>query len=183
METDKIYHVSNSSIEGMNIFDSEEDYSKIIEAIRYFSHGESLPKLSQFSSSKKVEKFGFPKALKKITKKDRKLVEILSYLILPSEFHLVLKQKKKGGISKFMSDVSNSYSRYYNNRYDRRGPLWVGRFRRELIKEEDLKKRIEEIHNLPVKSALVSSPGEWLCSSYGEYSNPETVTDPICKKE
>lgn len=181
METGKTYHVSNTSIGDVKIFVSAEDYSKIMEAIRYFSHGDKLPKLSQFSSSKKVKKMGFQKALDKITKKDKELVDVLCYLILPSEFHLILKQKKKEGISKFMSDVSNSYSRYFNNKYKRRGPLWVGRFKRVLIKENQLESKREKIHNLPAELGLVSSPDQWLCSSYREYTEID-ISDPICKK-
>ena len=47
---------------------------------------------------------------------------------MPNHFHLILKETKEGGISKFMQRLADAYAKYFNSRYDRTGHLFGGRF-------------------------------------------------------
>jgi len=182
LETGKIYHILNKSIAGYEIFNREEDYTRIIQATRFFSRKGNLPKFSQFLNSKKIEKNGLQKSIDKKAKK--KIVDILAYCIMPTHFHFILKQNRKDGISSFVGDLCNSYSRYFNNKYDRKGPLWQGRFKRiEAESDDQLIHLTRYIHLNPVSAGLVNSPEDWQCSSYQEFIKPEEVEEKICDYE
>ena len=63
------------------------------------------------------------------------LVEVICYCLLPNHFHLLLRQLKENGISKFMQKVGTGYSYYFNTKYNRRGALFHGSFKPVLIKD------------------------------------------------
>ncbi len=89
---------------------------------------------------------------------------------MPTHLHLILKQLKENGISIFMGNLLNSYSRYFNIRYKRKGPLWEGRFKSILIENgEYLLHLTRYIHLNPTTANLVRKPEDWELSSYKEY--------------
>jgi len=99
---------------------------------------------------------------------------------MPTHLHLVLKQLTEHGISEFMSLILNSYTRYFNTRHHRKGPLWEGRFKDVRVKtDEQLLHLTRYIHLNPVTAYMVGRPEEWGDSSYGEYISG--VKDPICE--
>ena len=70
-------------------------------------------------------------------RKPRKLlVEILIFALMPNHFHLLLKQKRGGGIVKFMQKLGTGYTNYFNKKYKRVGGLFQGRFKAVLVSEE-----------------------------------------------
>ena len=100
----------------------------------------------------------------------RKLIEIIAYCIMPTHIHLILKQSKKYGISKFMNNILDSYTRYFNTKHKRKGPLWETRFKNILVEtDEYLLHLTRYIHLNPVTANLVDKPEDWLVSSYNEY--------------
>jgi putative transposase len=63
-------------------------------------------------------------------------VEILLFTLLPNHFHLLLRQKREDGIVKFMQKLGTGYSMYFNQKYNRVGGLFQGRFKAVLISTE-----------------------------------------------
>ena len=109
-----------------------------------------------------------------------KLVEIISYCLMPSHFHLVLRQLMDNGISIFISNICNSYTRYFNLKHNRKGPLWQGRFKNVLVEnDEQLLHLTRYIHHNPVTSNFVDDPSEWAYSSYKEYI--QDTGEKLCK--
>ena len=89
---------------------------------------------------------------------------------MPTHIHLMLKQLEENGISRFMNNVLNSYTRYFNLRHKRKGPLWEGRFKSKLVKsDEQLLHLSRYIHLNPVTAYLTDQPELWQYSSYKEY--------------
>jgi putative transposase len=69
-----------------------------------------------------------------------------------------------------MNTVLNGYTHYFNKKYNRKGPLWEGRFRRVLVtSDEQLMYLTRYVHLNPVIAGLVNDPGSWEYSSYAEY--------------
>ena len=65
------------------------------------------------------------------------------------------------------SHLFNSYSKYYNTRFDRHGNLFERPFKRKMIENEKyLKHVILYIHNNPVHHEFCSDPVEYPWSSY-----------------
>ena len=100
---------------------------------------------------------------------------------MPTHLHLILKQITDGGISKYVSRVLNSYTRYFNLIHRRTGPLWSGRFKSVLVAENDqLLHLTRYIHLNPTSAGLVKKPDDWQFSSYKEYVHDKSVKG-ICK--
>ncbi len=58
------------------------------------------------------------------------LVEILAFCLMPNHYHLLLVPKAEGGITKFMKRLNMGYARYFNEKYERSGALFEGRYKR-----------------------------------------------------
>ena len=58
---------------------------------------------------------------------------------MPNHFHLLLKQISDNGIPKYLSLFTNSYTRYFNTKHNRKGPLWQGPFKNVLVKDDSQK--------------------------------------------
>ncbi len=100
---------------------------------------------------------------------------------MPTHIHLILKQLKQNGISKMLGDTLNSYSRYFNTRHQRKGPLWESRFHNVLIKtDEQLLHLTRYLHLNPVSASLCDNPKDWPYSSYHEYLRLKREF-PICQ--
>ncbi|MFH1855789.1 MAG: transposase [Candidatus Omnitrophota bacterium] len=61
----------------------------------------------------------------RIVEDKEKAIEIIAYCLMPTHLHLMLKQLKDNAISDFMRKLLNSYSRYFNVKYKRKGTLRV----------------------------------------------------------
>jgi len=96
--------------------------------------------------------------------------DILAYIILPDQFHLIV-DVGKSDISEIMQKIKLSFSkklRTLNGRMD--GIIWQRRFWDHVIRDQDdLNKHIDYIHYNPVKHGLAHSPFNWECSTIHDY--------------
>lgn len=109
------------------------------------------------------------------------LVGVIAYCCMPTHVHLILKQIKKSGISIFMSNVLNSYTRYFNIKMNRRGPLWESRFKSVMVTtDEQLLHLTRYIHLNPTTANLVNEPHDWDFSSYREFLEEVQDEEKVC---
>ena len=171
-----IYHVFTKSIAGFRIFIEPKDFERIIQLITYYKENPFL-RFSDYKKLKNKEKvFTFPEG--------SSLIQIIAYCIMPTHIHLVLYEKQENGISNYMRRLLNSYTRYFNQKIQRRGPLWEGRFKKVLVtSDEQLLHLTRYVHLNPVSAGIVEKPEDWLYSSYREYIGlePKNIceTDPF----
>lgn len=178
------YHIFNKSIAGFVIFRDKPDYQRMLNSLRYYQYSCSNAhiSLSVFLDRPDVRQHGFSYCFPMRSKDQCPRVKIIAYCLMPTHFHLILKQVIDGGISKFMSDTLNSYTRYFNLRYNRKGPLWVGRFKSVDIEDDDQFLHLTRyIHLNPTTDRLVEKPGDWPYSSYKEYLTNENCRHQICE--
>ncbi len=160
------YHICSRSIAGYRIFRSDDDYARMIDMIGYYRHEDPPVKYSVYQGavSKGVHSLTHELSTKPC------LCSIIAYCLMPTHIHLILTQLKENGISTFMKNLLNSYSRYFNSKYSRKGPLWQGRFRSILVEtDEQLLHLTRYIHLNPTSDSLVERPEDWNYSSYNEY--------------
>ncbi|MCL5795035.1 MAG: transposase [Patescibacteria group bacterium] len=175
---DQIYHVLNKSIEGFKIFNYANDFHRMLELINYYKYRDTPVKFSQFSTLNKIEQKDIRQ---RFAKSDNTLVNIIAFCLMPTHIHLVLKQTSEKGISTFTGNILNSYAKYFNTKYKRKGPLWEGRFKSVLIdSDRQLLHLTRYLHLNPVSAGLVNRPDKWTFSSYKEYIFPKSNYE-ICK--
>ncbi|MFH1283489.1 MAG: transposase [bacterium] len=173
-----VYHVFTRSIAEYNIFRSDNDFQRFINTINYYS-AEIPP--CKFSGYLRLFDKSRSEIMATITN-SAKIVKILSFCIMPTHLHLVLEQLKENGISKFVNTVLISYSKYFNTKYERKGPLWEGRFKNVLVEtNEQLLHLTRYVHLNPVTASIIKKPEDWKYSSFKEYTQDECAyRNKIC---
>lgn len=121
-----IYHIFNRTVDKRKIFIDLSHANLFLELLNYYRSTQANIRYSHFQQSdSEMKKY----QEKQISIKKYHQVEIYCFSIMPTHFHLLLKQKKANGISHFMSQILNSFTRYYNIKYDRSGQLFFTPFR------------------------------------------------------
>lgn len=182
LKPDEIYHLMNKSIAGYKIFNSNDDYQRMLRAIMFFSIADQLPKFSYFLKHSNKTNATFETRLDRCFPKPKRLIQIITYCLMPTHLHIVLKPLRQDGATKFMGNVLNSYARYFNTKHNRLGPLWAGRFKNVMVKsDEQLWHLTRYVHLNPVSAQLVKRAEEWPYSSYLEYTTFSKVERPLCQ--
>lgn len=165
----EFYHIFTKSIADFHIFNHKNEFSRMIQLLRYYQIETGL-RFSDFIELKLVENAGFDIALKTFTKEKHHIIQIITYCLMPTHLHLILKQLVNNGISIYMSKVLNGYTRFFNTKYRRKGPLWESEFKNVLIYNDvQLLHLTRYLHLNPVTAYLVENPKNWIYSSYQEY--------------
>jgi len=68
--------------------------------------------------------------------KRKQLIKIHAFCLMNNHYHLLVTESVEGGISLFMKKLNMGYAKYFNERYERSGALWQGKFRKVLIKRD-----------------------------------------------
>lgn len=136
----EFYHIYNRGNNKSIIFTNEEDRKRFIKLLYVCNSTKAVV-------YKTVQ--GMP--LEKIERGET-LVDVGAYCLMPNHFHLLFREKRENGISKFMEKLSTSYSMYFNKKYNRTGKLLEGRFRATHVSSDKyLKYLFSYIHLNPVK--------------------------------
>lgn len=168
----EIFHICNKSISNYQIFRKQNWIERFLITINYYNNSKVVTCLS--------------KALRKPMNLDdilgrysSQLVHILAYCVMPDHYHLLVKVNNESGLSKYMGDVENSYTRYFNKLNRRKGPLWQSRFRATYIEDSYTLLHVHRyIHLNPTTASLVTKPEEYKWSSYQNYINsPEMLNN------
>ncbi|WP_034295561.1 transposase [Herbaspirillum sp. RV1423] len=108
-------------------------------------------------------------------------VAIHAYVLMPDHIHLLATPADSEGLARMMQWVGRYYVPYYNQKYQRSGTLWQGRYKATVLDAERyllLCSRYIELN--PVRNGLVASAGDYRWSSYmhhiGAKSDP-LITD------
>lgn len=80
-------------------------------------------------------------------------VRVQDYALMGNHFHFLLMQIRGGDVSKFMQKLKQSYATYFNIKYQRRGPVFDGRFKAKPITDMKYYLEIQRyIASNPVKA-------------------------------
>lgn len=176
--TGEVYHIFNKSIAGFKIFNNDSDGLRMVALLKYYQIKQPDVKFSYFMRLNRKEGL---RSLQRQNTDNSCAVAIIAYCVMPTHLHLILKQLEDRGISIFMNNILNSYSRFFNTKYNRKGPLWEGRFKNVLVRtDEQLLHLTRYIHLNPVTANLVDSPHLWHVSSYNEYLSNLNNEDKFC---
>lgn len=171
------YHIFSRSIAKYEVFNDADDFERVFELIDLCRYTEFDYKYSRF---KELEISTRGTIINKLRKENNTLTEIIAFCIMPTHLHLLLKQVANKGISKYISKILNSYTKYFNSRHHRNGPLWESHFKNVLVNnDEQLLHLTRYIHLNPSSTGLVSNPFDWQLSSLKEYC--EEITNGICQ--
>lgn len=180
--TGQIYHVLNRGVSLQSTFNTKRDFQRAIETIRYYQNKKPPLRYAQFIAVPKERRL---QILKDLNERSQFLVEIIAYCLMPNHFHFILKQIEDQGIAKFMSNFTNSYTRYFNIKNKRSGHLFQGKFKALRVEsDEQLLHLSRYIHLNPYSSYIVKTFGDlkrYPYSSLCEYLGELKIN--FCHKE
>lgn len=103
---------------------------------------------------------------------------IHAYVLMTNHVHFLMSAETANGIGRVMQSVGRQYVRYFNDRYQRSGTLWEGRYRATVIDTERyLFACSRYIEENPVRAGITRHPSEYPWSSFG--FNALGLDDPL----
>ena len=115
-----------------------------------------------------------------------KKVELLAYCLMTNHFHLLVYQHAIPSLEKLMRSMMTSYSRYFNLKYKRTGPLFESRYKAVRIDDDSYLQHITRyIHLNPRywEKYKFSSLKYYKNSSSPEWLNPKKVLEMFSDRE
>lgn len=179
--TGQFYHIFNRGVAKQPVFLDKRDYGKFLLTLSYYRFVKPPARLSFYTRIPESQR----RLLDKAQSKRETLIEIVSFVLMPNHFHLLVKQTFNKGISTFIARAINSYTRYFNTKQDRLGAAFQGAFRVVRVEtDEQLVHLSRYIHLNPLVSYVVKDEDflSYPWSSLSEYlkGSPNFVNpDPV----
>lgn len=158
----EFYHVYNRGTDKRTIFNDKYDFERFIQSMKEFNSVKPIGSLFENSFRDQLGVW------------DAKLVNIVAYCLNPNHFHLILEQRQKDGISRFMGRLGGGYVSHFNIKYKRAGTLFQGRFKAIHIDSNEYLLHLSAYVNLNNKVHRIK--GESFRSSWNEYINKNKVS-------
>ncbi len=108
-------------------------------------------------------------------------VEVFGHCLMPNHFHLVVRPRRDGDLSRWMQWLMTAHVRRYHSHYQTTGHVWQGRFKTFPVKADDhLLVVLRYVERNPLQARLVQQAEDWRWSSLywlGRSRRPEWLSD------
>lgn len=160
--SESYYHIYNRGINKAEIFLDEKDYKVFLSYLKLYL---TLPELRGDSS----QAHSNPPSKELRNYFDH--VKLIAYCLMPNHYHLMVWQKEADRINFFMRSLATKYSRYFNRKYNRLGPVFQSVYKAVLVETEEQQVYLTKyIHRNPVELLPARSLlADYKYSSYGQY--------------
>ncbi|MEI8096831.1 MAG: transposase [Candidatus Moraniibacteriota bacterium] len=175
----EFYHIYNRGTEKRTIFLDEQDFLRFLQSLEEFNTLDPVGGIFQNSFLKKQLR-GSTSKLDNSFKQKEKLVNIVAYCLNPNHYHLILQQVSEKGIEKFMQRLGTGYTMYFNNKNERTGALFQGKFKAVHIDSNIYLLHVSAYVNL--NDQVHQLRGSTSKSSWIEYTKKNNKGG-ICEKE
>jgi len=146
LANNEFYHIINRGVEERNIFQDDEDRFRFLNNLLVFNDSKPAPWDNRLSWGNPAKESSWLLNYKQTNP----FVEIHAFALMDNHFHILLRQICENGIMNFMHKMGG-YAYYFNKKYHRVGPLFQGRYKSVLVKDdEQLKNTFTYIHTNPV---------------------------------
>ncbi|MDP3957280.1 MAG: transposase [bacterium] len=124
----EFYHIYNRGTDKRSIFSDTNDQRRFLQSMKEFN---TLDPIGSIYEHCRINRFGSrtsKSGKKNERERDKQLVNIVAYCLNPNHYHFILEQVAKKGIEKYMQRLGTGYSKYFNNKHERSGSLFEGKF-------------------------------------------------------
>jgi len=122
IELDSFYHVYNRGVDKRKVFFEKTDYLLFLRFMNVLNNVE-IVNPSRLSGDVVVNA-------------TERLVDLCAFCLMPNHFHFLVHERREGGISKFMQRLGTAYTLYFNEKYDRSGALFQGKYKYKIVEDE-----------------------------------------------
>lgn len=167
--TGEIYHAFNRGIAHCPTFTDDQEYLHALETVSYYRYSNPPFSFSRFFRLEAKKRHDLLNGLSG----SKTAVSIICLCFMPNHYHLLLKQLSDNGISKFMANIQNSYTKYFNSKNSRDGSLFLNQFKAVRIETTPQLIHVSRyIHLNPYTGGVVNSHKqlqEYKWSSFPSY--------------
>lgn len=128
------YHIYSRGVDKRQIFIDSKDYTIFLNLLKRYLSKQAV---------KDRDGVTYPHLYGRL--------EVLSYCLMPNHFHLFIYQDEKMAMQRLMRGVMTSYSKYFNKKYARRGPLFESRYKAVLVTDQSYVEHISRYIHLNPK--------------------------------
>lgn len=189
----RYYHVFNRGVEKRDIFMDDQDRRRFLFSLLALQGDVYLNNFYRLARTFDEHSMFIMEEIEDDIMKSR-VVEIVSFALMPNHFHLILNELTDGGIAKFMQRLGNSYTKCFNLKYQRNGHLFGSRFHRKLIDTNEYFLHLSAyIHRNPRElRGWRNKEHKYPWSSYqdyiefnrwGKFINPSIILDQFSDKK
>lgn len=149
---DGYYHVFNRGIERRSVFLNKREYTRAVDLLTFYQYNTIPVRYSRFIElpAEKQQYYNDEMVA------SGKSVQVVAYCLMPNHFHFLLRQSRAKGIATYVSNIQNAYTKYFNTKHERVGPLFQGVFKAVYVEtDEQLLHLTRYIHLNPVASSLI----------------------------
>jgi len=158
-----IYHLYNRGDNKEIIFRDEQDYRAFLFRLG-LGLGIEMKDLNECEITKS------PKSRIRITSLKPNNFKLHAFCLMPNHIHLLLEQCGDEPISKLISRVFTSFSKYINLKHKRIGHVFQDKFKSVQIETNPQLMLISSyIHMNPIKDSLVNKAEDYKWSSYNDF--------------
>lgn len=149
------YHVYNRGVAKQDIFLDKQDYKTFLSYLKiYLSKKDDLQKIAP---TRQLKNF-----FEELT--------LLAYCLMSNHFHMLVWQKNPMTMANFMRSIATKYSRYFNKKYNRVGPVFQSRYKAVLVTGENQFIYLSKyIHRNPLPTRLTRT--DLVGYKYSSYQN------------
>ncbi len=182
----ELYHIYNRGTDKRSIVQDYHDADRFMQSLMEFNALEPIGSIYEHAFITRKHQLGSrtSKCDLELEKASDGIVNIVAYCLNLNHYHFILEQVSDRGIEKFMQRLGTGYTKYFNNRHERSGVLFQGRFKAVHIESNaqllhlsvyvNLNFRVHQYH----ESALPR-----IRSSWEEYIGGIPNHRSICEKE
>jgi REP element-mobilizing transposase RayT len=163
------FHVYNRGVDKRPIFNDKKDLDRFFQSIVEFNSVEPIGSIFLNSIPKN-----------KLRRPTSQLVEFVAYCLNHNHYHFVIKQLVVGGISEFMKRLGGGYAKYFNEKNNRSGALFQGRFKSIHIDSNEYLLHVSAYVNLNDRQHAKKN-SQLTKSSWEEYGDNKNGS--ICKTD
>ena len=161
------YHILNRGNNKQLIFHDDRDRARFLFSLLYFQGSDTFANINRIVSRfARQQTFTVPQA----TKEGQ--VKLVNFCLMSNHFHATVEETSEGGTSAYMQRVLNSYTKYFNTKYDQSGHLFQGPFKAvPVMDNEQLLYLSAYIHRNPREiREWYKRESEYPWSSYQDYT-------------
>jgi putative transposase len=167
----QFYHVYNQGKNGQEIFINHCDYFRF--TLLLYVCNNDLPVSTKCTRCVGANYYGLSEV-----KRGKPLVDIVSHSLMSSRFHILVRERRPGNLSKFMAKLATGYTMYFNRKYSRQGPLLAGPFKSIHVHSDAyIKYLFAYIHLKPLAHRAVSK------RSHPKYLGDAKIRDSLKRYE
>ena len=175
------YHICNRGTDKRNIFMDKGDLWRFIKGILIFNRVKTVGSIRDELDQNKIHRSPASVDYEELIKLSGGLVEIICFCLNPNHFHLLVRQVSDNGVSKFMQKFGTGYTKYFNEKNERSGVLFQGRFKAVYIESNEQLLYVSAYVNLNNKIHSIEKESKKLVfSSWSEYCGKNKVLN-MCK--